>query len=74
MPKPMQLAPLLASLALLTGCVNGAAIVTANCSVGNHVTVSKRDVLTEQTAQEIEGNNRSREAGGCSARTDAKKS
>jgi hypothetical protein len=40
-------------------------VTATNCAVGNHVSVSKSDKLTEQTASEIEGNNRSREAGGC---------
>lgn len=73
MRRQTKLVLMLAPLALLTGCVKtGAVTAVTNCAVGNHVTVSKRDVLTEQTAQEIEGNNRSREAGGCSARPNAK--
>ena len=72
MQKLAKLAVPLACLAALTGCANLKPIVAiANCDVGNHVTISKRDVLTDQTAQEIETNNRSREAGGCRARKGA---
>lgn len=66
MRRLTRLVLLLAPLALLTGCASlKSIVVTANCAVGNHVTISRNDKLTEQTASEIEGNNRSREAGGC---------
>jgi hypothetical protein len=65
MKKPGRLVMLLALPALLSACANGAVTVATNCNVGNHVSISKKDVLTEPTAQDIEANNRSREAGGC---------
>lgn len=64
MNKLAKRVPLLASLVLLNGCAKDI-VMTANCAVGNHVYVSKRDVLTEGTAQDIEANNKSREAAGC---------
>lgn len=55
---------LLAAPVLLTGCVKDI-VGIASCEVGNHVTISKADRLTEPTAAEIEKNNKSREAAGC---------
>ncbi len=55
--------------ALLSGCASGIAAIVSNCNVGNAVSVSKKDVLTEQTAQEIDANNASREAAGCAAKS-----
>lgn len=52
-------------LALLQGCATPNILTATNCEVGNRVTVSKNDKLTERTASEIEGNNRSRDAAGC---------
>lgn len=54
----------LAALVLLTGCVKDI-VGIASCEVGNHVTISRNDRLTEQTASQIEKNNLSREAAGC---------
>lgn len=65
MSKPAKLVLLPALLVLLTACEHGAGIVMVSCEVGNAVSVSKSDRLTEQTASEIEANNRSREAAGC---------
>ena len=49
---------------LLAGC-SQSIVATVSCEVGNHVSVSKNDRLTEQTASDIDANNRSRVAGGC---------
>lgn len=65
MKKLARLVLLLASPALLTGCATPFVVTATNCEVGNRVTVSKHDTLTERTASEIEGNNRSRDAAGC---------
>lgn len=65
MQKLARLAMPLVLLAPLTGCATPFVVTATNCEVGNRVTVSKHDTLTERTASEIEGNNRSREAAGC---------
>lgn len=49
---------------LLAGC-SKSIVAIANCNVGNMVSVSRKDVLTEQTAREIDENNKSRIAAGC---------
>lgn len=64
MQRLARLALPLAPLVLLSGCAK-TIVATASCEIGNHVSVSKNDTLTEQTAQEIDANNKSREAGGC---------
>ena len=61
-----RLALPLVLLGLLTGC-SQSIVATVSCEVGNHVTVSKHDKLTERTASDIDANNRSRIAGGCPA-------
>lgn len=66
MKRLAKLAPPLALLGLLTGC-SQSIVATVSCEVGNHVTVSKHDKLTERTASDIDANNRSRIAGGCPA-------
>lgn len=61
---------MLASLALLTGCSTlPVAIVdrAALCQDWRAISVSKHDKMTEQTASEIEANNKSRPAWGCDA-------
>jgi hypothetical protein len=62
--KPIAL---LASLALLTGCSNGTALIAVDelCRSWRHQPVHKGDKLTEKTASVIEGNNDSRPAWGC---------
>lgn len=48
----------------LCGCAK-TVVATISCTVGNHISVSKRDVLTEDTAKDIDANNQSRAAAGC---------
>ena len=69
MQKSAKLVLLLASLVPLSGCASGTAAIVNNCNIGNTVSVSKHDTLTEQTAQEIDANNKSREAAGCAAKS-----
>lgn len=64
MKRLARLALPLVLLGLLTGC-SQSIVATVSCEVGNHVTVSKHDTLTERTASDIDANNRSRIAGGC---------
>jgi len=64
MPRLARLALLLALPVALNGCAK-TIVGIASCDIGNRVTVSKSDILTERTASEIEGNNRSRDAAGC---------
>lgn len=64
MPKLAKLALLLALPALLSGCAKTIAAI-ASCEIGNPVSVSKNDKLTEKTASDIEANNESRRAAGC---------
>lgn len=61
----MRIAIAFLILACLQGCATPNILLATNCEVGNRVTVSKHDTLTERTASEIEGNNRSRDAAGC---------
>jgi hypothetical protein len=58
----------LAVLGLLCGCgLDGAqTVVTLACPEGwRTITINKADVLSEPTAQKIEGNNLARQASGC---------
>jgi len=64
MKRPTKLGALLVLLAPLAGC-SKSIVAIANCNVGNIVTVSRQDVLTERTASDIEANNKSRRAAGC---------
>jgi hypothetical protein len=49
---------LLASLVLLTGCETAGPVTDRGfCSVGRPIYVSKQDVLTEGTADQIEAHN-----------------
>lgn len=56
----------LSALVLLTGC-SKTVVVTADelCRDWQHQTVSKDDKLTQGTAEQIEGSNKSRPAWGC---------
>jgi len=65
MSRLARLAPPLALLALLTGCAKNSVVTAISCQVGNDVSVSKNDKLTEKTASDIEANNESRRAAGC---------
>jgi hypothetical protein len=58
---------LLASLALLSGCSQTVAVIAVEelCQSWRHQSVSKRDKLTDETASQIEGNNKARPAWGC---------
>lgn len=53
---------------LLTGC-SSTTVVTAEalCKDWRHQTVSKDDKLTDKTASQIEGSNKSRVVWGCAA-------
>lgn len=68
---------MLASLVLLTGC-SSLRVATVDrdalCRDWREVTVSKHDKLTEQTASEIEGGNKSRSVWGCKSGKDESKS
>lgn len=65
MQKLARLALPLALLGPLTGCATPFVVTATNCDVGNLITISKKDVLTERTASDIEANNKSRLAAGC---------
>lgn len=68
--KPVLMLPV---LALLTGCGQTQGLVAIAdqdvkeklCRSWRHQTISRNDNLTEQTAQQIESNNKSRPAWGC---------
>lgn len=64
MQKLAKLVLLLVLPVALSGCAQ-TIVGIASCDIGNRVTVSKNDILSERTASEIEGNNRSRDAAGC---------
>jgi uncharacterized lipoprotein YajG len=59
--KPLKLVLLLCAPALLSGCATPRTVVIASskpfCRAVQHVCISASDVLTEPTAQQIEGNN-----------------
>lgn len=67
--KPKKLLLLLVSLGLLTGCAQTPqpAPIAADqlCLSWRHQTISKNDKLTDNTASQIEANNKSRPAWGC---------
>lgn len=68
MPRMRKSAALLLSLGLLTGCAQTPPIVaTAEtlCKDWQHQKIGKADKLTEETASQIEANNKSRPAWGC---------
>lgn len=70
MTKLKKLGLLLLCLGLLPGCAKTEAPVAtvdraALCKDWQHQTISKRDTLTDQTATQIEANNKSRPAWGC---------
>lgn len=68
MPRTMKCAALLLSLVLLPACSTTSPVVaTAEslCKDWRNLTVSKSDKLTEDTAAQIEANNKSRPAWGC---------
>jgi len=69
MKKLKRRALLLPLLGLLTACEKTAPVATVDrealCRDWRHQTISKRDVLTEDTAKQIESNNKSRPAWGC---------
>lgn len=63
-------------LAPLSGCATKPIVVTAEelCKSWRHQTISKDDKLTDQTASQIEGNNKARPAWGCEPGKDRAKS
>jgi hypothetical protein len=62
-PKPYRLAGLLMLPVLLSACAqNTVATVEQMCSSIRPISVSKCDVLSEQTASEIEADNLSKQA------------
>jgi hypothetical protein len=65
-PLLKRLTLALALLVPLSGCAKQI-VVTADalCKSWKHQTVSKRDVLTQDTAAGIEGNNKARPEWGC---------
>lgn len=67
MSKQLKLISMLVSLGLLSGCGTTKTFVeTAElCKSWRHQTVSKNDVITDETASGIEGNNKARPAWGC---------
>ena len=68
MSKTKLCVVLLVSLGLQTGCARDFVGIVASeelCRDWRGVSVSKNDKLTEQTASEIEANNKSRPAWGC---------
>lgn len=68
MPKVKKLVLLLAPLVLLTGCLKTLPLVVTVeelCKDWRHKTVSKQDRLTEQTASDLEADNKSRPNWGC---------
>lgn len=67
MRKLARLVMPLVLLVPLSGCVPSI-VATVSCTVGNEVSVSKKDVLTEKTASDIEANNESRRVAGCEAK------
>jgi hypothetical protein len=63
---------------LQIGCAKTEVVATVDrnalCADWKHQTISKRDVLTEETARQIEANNKSRPAWSCEyGRDEAKK-
>lgn len=66
-PKLRKLMSVLALPALLSGCSPGFAVIATEelCRSWRHQSVSKSDVLTQGTAEGIEGNNDARPAWGC---------
>lgn len=70
MSKAKMCASALLCLALLTACEKTPPPVaiadrTALCRDWKHTTISKKDVLTDQTATQIEAGNKSRPNWGC---------
>lgn len=64
----VKCASALLSLVLLSGCSTipyRVVTVEEMCRDWRHMTVSKKDVLTEETASGIEAGNKSRPAWGC---------
>lgn len=61
----MRIALAFFAMSCLQGCSTPNILMATNCNVGNMVSVSSKDVLTEQTAREIDENNKSRIAAGC---------
>lgn len=73
MSKAKRLAMMLLSLALLAGCSGTPAVIVKGkkgnvsnlCRDWRHMTVSKDDRMTEETASQIEASNLSRPNWGC---------
>ncbi len=68
MRKMTLFALVLLSLGLLTGCATPSAVIANSdqlCKDWRHLTVSKRDKLTDKTAAGMEASNHSRENWGC---------
>lgn len=77
LPNPRKFMMLLACQALLTGCAktdSPVQIATDKlCESWRHQTIRKADRLTEPTAAQIEGNNKSRPEWGCQYGADTAK-
>jgi len=67
MSKLAKLAAMLGGLAVLGGCAGQTAVIVS-CDAWKRIMISKHDSLTRGTAEQIEGNNRGREAAGCMRR------
>lgn len=67
MQKMRRCASALGSLVLLSGCTSGFAVIATDelCRDWRAMTVSKKDVLTQETAEQIEASNGSRVNWGC---------
>ena len=65
MRKLVRLAMPLAALVPLTGCAPTGALIVASCEVGTYTPMRKGDVLTPETASDMEKNNESRKSAGC---------
>src|SRR5262245_29375852 len=67
MSKTLKCASLLSCLVLCSGCESGIAVIATEqlCNDWRRLTISKKDVLTEETASQIEASNKSRPNWGC---------
>ena len=72
----VRLMSALALPVLLSGCSKSFAVIATDelCRSWRHQSVSKKDVLTQDTAKGIEGNNDARPAWGCEPGADRSKS
>lgn len=76
MLKLARLTMPLGLLVLLSACSQTVAVIAVDelCQSWKHQTVSKKDKLTDDTASQVEGNNKARPAWGCEPGEDRAKS